>query len=172
MSPYEFFIIWSHLFRNANSMSVLCLHRVSQRMMLRGRSSVRDWPKSFASFTRLKRSCIMNTSSRPRTGAENVVLSLMWSAIRPYCLLWTCLVYAKRQHNLKTSSVSFGKIWLERYYYYFFFKLCQHDFGRYFMTMILRVYTVYCVLSAHIEQRYQNFSNVGLEVYMKYARNI
>ncbi len=106
----NFLIIWSHLFRNANSMSVLCLHRVSQRMMLRERSSVRDWPKSFASFTRLKRSCIMNTSSRPWTGAENMVLSLMWSAIRPYCLLWICLVYAKKQHNLKTSSVSLGKI--------------------------------------------------------------
>lgn len=104
-----FLIIWSHLFRNANSLSVLCLHRVSQRMMLRERSSVRDWPKSFASFTRLKRSCIMNTSSRPRTGAENM-LSLMWSAIRPYCLLWICLVYAKKQHNVKTSSVSLGKI--------------------------------------------------------------
>ncbi len=34
-----------------------------------------------------------------------------------------------------------------------FFMLCKHDFERYFMTVILRVYTGYCVLSAHIEQR-------------------
>ncbi len=158
MSPYEFLIIWSHLFRNANSMSVLCLYRVSQRMMLRERSSVRDWPKSFASFTRLKRSCIMNTSSRPRTGAENMVLSLMWSAIRPYCLLWTCLVYAKRQQNLRTSSVSLARfclIFLVMVGKLLLFFLCfaNMTLRGILWPVILRVYTGYCVLSAHIEQR-------------------
>lgn len=159
-------------------MSVLCLHRVSQHMMLRERSSVRDWPKSFASFTRLKRSCIMNTSSRPRTGAENMMFSLMWSAIRPYCLLWTCLVYAKRQQNLKTSSVSLarfcqiflvmvGKLLL-------FFNALQTWLWEVFYDRDIKgIYWILCAFCTHRTkmQVYQNFS-VGLVVYMKYARNI
>lgn len=109
MSPYEFLIIWLHLFRNANSMSVLCIYRVSQHMMLRGRSSVRDWPKSFASFTRLRRSCIMNTFSWLRMGAKNMrhwVWCNLRSAHSVCCELVFCLW--KGSKTQKTSSVSFG----------------------------------------------------------------
>lgn len=150
MSPYEFLIIWLHLFRNANSMSVLCIYRVSQHMMLRGRSLVRDWPKSFASFTRLRRSCIMNTFSWLRMGAKNMrhwVWCNLRSAHSVCCELVFCLW--KGSKTQKTSSVSFGSKLRQGlanpsghgWRIFVFLMLCKHDFERYFMTTILRVYT-------------------------------
>lgn len=110
------FLSFGYLFRNANSMSVLCIYRVSQHMMLRGRSSVRDWPKSFTSFTRLRRNCIMNTFSWLRMGAENMrhwVWCNLRSAHSVCCELVFCLWKGSKTQrpHLWVLALNFDKVW-------------------------------------------------------------